>query len=313
MTRSIPRTILWVLLAGAVVPLAGAVAPLVGCTTRYARTHLTLPRNIVPLTQVSAVPSSEADPAPPAPARSPWLSVGTSQEERPIQATTRGNGLRRVLVIGSIHGNETEGLSALDGVLADISEATDLATWLVVRDMNPDGTAEAIRTNANGVDLNRNWPAANFRPGRARGRAPLSEPETRVVHELFDSFDPDLVVVFHSIRRGPFVNHDGPLPLTRRLAQAFAEAASEQDRRWKVVDSMGYPTPGSVGSYVGLDRKTPILTIEFDRGHSTLKARAAAASGLIAACRELDNDRPQGISVPGGMPGTSSGVTPSSP
>jgi protein MpaA len=300
--------------------LAGAVAPLAGCTTRYARPNSTLPPTIVPLTQEAAVPSSEADPAPPAPVPSPWLNVGTSQEERPIRATTRGRGVHRVLVIGSIHGNETEGLSALEGVLADISEATDLATLLVVRDMNPDGTAKATRTNANEVDLNRNWPAANFRPGRARGAAPLSEPETRAVHELLDSFDPELVVVFHSIRRGPFVNYDGPQPRTEDLARAFSNAASAHDRRWKVVGNMGYPTPGSLGSYVGLGRKVPILTIEFDRGHSEALARASATAGLLAVCKALNLRGPdpttagsQGISVPGGMSGTSSGVTPSSP
>ena len=130
-----------------------------------------------------------------------------------------------------------------------------------------------------GVDLNRNWPARNFRASRAGGPAPLSEPETRAVHEDIEAFGPDLIVVFHSIRSGPFVNYDGP---ASKAAAVFASAAAQVDARWRIVPDMGYPTPGSLGSYFGVDQQIAILTIEMRRGDESAEVVQAALVGLAA-------------------------------
>lgn len=182
-----------------------------------------------------------------------------------------------MLVIGSIHGDETESLGAIDE-LADAVEGMD-ATVRIIRDLNPDGTAAGRRTNANGVDLNRNFPASNFRPSRGRGLSPLSEPEAGALGIEFGLFAPDVVIVCHSTGRGPFVNFDGP---AADLAGVFADAASQFDTRWRVVPDMGYPTPGSLGTFVGVDGGTPILTIEQDRGTDPELAAGAVIAGVVA-------------------------------
>ena len=94
-------------------------------------------------------------------------------------------------------------------------------------------------------------------------------------------FNPEIIVVLHSTPRGPFVNFDGPSPASEDLAQAFVDGAkSTGDPRWKVVPDMGYPTPGSMGSYFGSDLGLPILTIEFKRGETGVTPSAVA--GLAA-------------------------------
>lgn len=211
-----------------------------------------------------------------------WTTVGFSANHRPIRMTTIGHGPRRIFLIGAIHGDEPEGLAVLDELIDRFNQPrfAGLATIRVLRDMNPDGSAAGTRTNANGIDLNRNWPATNFRASAKRGRSPLSEPETRIARDHLLSFDPGVVVVFHSTRSGPFVNHDGPG--AARLAEAFAQAARLSDHRWRVVEQMGYATPGSLGSYAGLDKQIPTLTIEFATGHDPARALESAAAGMEA-------------------------------
>lgn len=206
-----------------------------------------------------------------------WQPIGLSSQGRPIEAITLGSGVRRVLLIGGIHGDEPEGGRTINAVAAYLAALRSDATIRIIRDLNPDGSAAHTRTNARGVDLNRNWPARNFAPGGERGGAPLSEPETRTLAAELEGFRPDLVLVCHAARNGPFVNFDGP---AGDLAQSFAGAAAQTDPRWRVVPAMGYPTPGSLGSLLGVDRGVPILTIEFARGHDPEAAWAAMRDGL---------------------------------
>jgi murein peptide amidase A len=55
-----------------------------------------------------------------------------------------------------IHGNETAGL-AITSALRRIRPPRGVQLWLVP-ELNPDGVAAGTRQNADGVDLNRNFP-----------------------------------------------------------------------------------------------------------------------------------------------------------
>ena len=216
-----------------------------------------------------------------------WLEVGRSFQGRPIVATTVGHGPRHALIICGIHGNEPEGLAAAEPLI-DIARSAS-ATWTttIVRDLNPDGSASRTRGNARGVDLNRNWPAANYtlraaRDGRQlHGESPLSEPETRAGFDLIERVRPELCIVFHASRTGPFINFDGP---AAAFADSFARAASAVGRAWRVRPSMGYPTPGSLGSLLGVDGRVAILTVEFELGDSSRPVREAIAGVAAVLC-----------------------------
>jgi hypothetical protein len=211
-----------------------------------------------------------------------WQSLASSHGDRPLrvsQVTPITSAAKRVYIIASIHGSEPEGRRGLDLVAAELETIarTSNIALRVVEDANPDGTARRLRGNARGIDLNRNWPAQNFSPGGAGGVSPLSEPETQAVAADIDSFGPDLVIVLHSIASGPFVNYDGP---AAAHAGAFADGALRSDQRWRLVPNMGYPTPGSLGSYLGQDRGIGILTIEFKRGQAPRSVANALRLGL---------------------------------
>ena len=116
-------------------------------------------------------------------------TVGRSVEGRPIAATRLGapDAPVRLLVVGSIHGDEPGGHAVIRALRRSAAPA-GVQLWLV-RTANPDGEARGTRQNARGVDLNRNFPRrwrAGGRPFDAYfpGRRPASEPETRALQRL---------------------------------------------------------------------------------------------------------------------------------
>ena len=159
--------------------------------------------------------------------------VGTSVQGRVIVAVHRwagdvGDGGetgdaagRATIVIGSMHGDERAG-SRVVGRLrsAPLTAGTDL--WLVPT-MNPDGAAADHRTNASGVDLNRNfprhWVAEGAGTAKWSGPAPASEPETRAMMSLLRQAQPRTVLVFHQPLFGVDSYRAKSMTLVRRLAR----------------------------------------------------------------------------------------------
>ena len=125
--------------------------------------------------------------------------LGESYEGRAIRVFHEGDPEElRVLVIGSIHGDERAGVRIANRLLAGgPRHFVDL--W-VMKNMNPDGAAAGTRQNSRGVDLNRNfpfnWQAAP--PGRYYpGRRPLSERESRIAARLIERIEPEITIWFH--------------------------------------------------------------------------------------------------------------------
>ena len=135
-------------------------------------------------------------------------TIGRSVEGRPIRAVAqngigdaRGSGGGPlVLAFGCIHGDECAGIRALRHADRGCPPYGD--GLVIVGDLNPDGRAAGTRTNANGVDLNRNF-SSSWRPIGApgdpqySGTAPFSEPETRVARRLIRALRPDVTLWFH--------------------------------------------------------------------------------------------------------------------
>jgi hypothetical protein len=120
--------------------------------------------------------------------------LGESTRGRPIRAFTLGSGRPRALVVGCIHGNECAGSVVATRLLH--ARAPRRGSITVVQDLNPDGHAAERRSNARGVDLNRNFPGT-WRRIPTAGPAPASEVETRLAMELIGRLRPDVTIWFH--------------------------------------------------------------------------------------------------------------------
>ena len=209
---------------------------------------------------------------------SPWQTIGHSHQGRALRIRRIGNGPRRVIWIGGIHGNEREGAISTDELpvaLSRVPGALGQVTLTIVEDINPDGTAMNQRGNAEGIDLNRNYPARNFLPGKTYGSRPLDQPEAQALHDLVRSERPHLVIVVHSWRDDHFINFDGPAV---KHAELFAE---QSGYRVKPSDRIT-PTPGSLGSWIGRTLGIPILTLEHERGSDPLRCWLDTRRAILA-------------------------------
>lgn len=124
--------------------------------------------------------------------------IGHSVNGRAIYAYQRGDSYGpTVLVVGSIHGNESGGVTVARRLLKTRApEGIDL--WVILN-LNPDGRAAGTRGNAHDVDLNRNFPFHWRRLSGAfySGRRSLSEPESRAAYRLIERLQPTLSLWFH--------------------------------------------------------------------------------------------------------------------
>ena len=164
---------------------------------------------------------------------------------------TKGEG--KILVIGVFHGEEPQGKFLIDEYLK-----THESNLLFIPCLNPDGMAENKRTNSNGVDLNRNYPTKNWELAEKDqyfgGETPASEIETQFMVGIIEKYKPKAIVALHAPYK--IVNYDGPAEDLARKISAII--------KYPVEKSIGYPTPGSFGTYCGVERKIPTITLELD-------------------------------------------------
>lgn len=167
---------------------------------------------------------------------------------------------RKILVFSLIHGDELPAGSLARSWMERLVKVEPRNQWRLVPVLNPDGLKNKTRTNANGVDVNRNFPTSDWEkeataywekqlkkdPRRFPGKAPNSEKETKCTIAHIDDFNPDLILSIHT----PYnvLDFDGPKIPPKKFA----------DIPWKRLGNYA----GSLGRYMWVDRSKPILTIE---------------------------------------------------
>jgi len=191
--------------------------------------------------------------------------IGHSAAGNAIYGKHFGTSGKRVLFIGGVHGNETEGLAATLGYAEEFAlhgkkPASENQIFFIPA-LSPDGFLNFSRHNGNGVDLNRNMNTADWKknsPGEKyySGPAANSEPETKVLLNVLETFKPDFILSLHSWK--PMFNINGP-------ARPYAEKMQQQ-LDYEITEDIGYPTPGSLGTYAGWEKKIPTITFEIERG-----------------------------------------------
>ncbi len=202
-------------------------------------------------------------------------TYGTSLEGIPLTVHLPDNDSAELVVLASIHGDEAETTVAVSEALRCLPRG-DLRAAVVLCG-NPDGMLRGTRGNARGVDLNRNFPTTNWSPdpvfykSRANdardialstGSGPASEPETKALLALLDRLKPRAVVSLHSALA--CVDDSGASHLGRQLADRCA---------LPFLTEIGYPTPGSMGTWAS-EQGLTLVTLELeDASLYTLKDR----------------------------------------
>jgi len=176
----------------------------------------------------------------------------------------RPSGPCRVLIHAGIHGEEGETTVALSRALRLLTDPSPHCA--VVLAANPDGLIRGTRSNARGVDLNRNFPTRDWSAAPVKVRSTMdagrevefspgarlgSEPETKALIALIWELKPETVVALHA----PLACIDDDKMGV--LAHWLAEKTG-----LPLVSDVGYPTPGSFGTWggeVGID----VVTYEF--------------------------------------------------
>jgi protein MpaA len=210
----------------------------------------------------------------------PFLRFGTTVAGAPLEYLPP-LGDCWLLVIAGVHGEEPESTVVLSRALRLLQNVPEHTA--VVLCMNPDGMALGTRGNRRGVDLNRNFPAHNWKsdPVYCRmvleaprvtqlspGSAPASEPETQALLALIEHLNPREILSLHAPLG--FVDAPQPTPLSQHLCENLGLP-------W--VQSPGYETPGSLGSWCE-DKGISCITLEFPRDSS--EALATNYSAQIA-------------------------------
>jgi len=169
---------------------------------------------------------------------------------------------KHVLVIGGVHGDEIEGVVLARGLINSLIETPiENLTVTIVPEFNIEGVLLGTRQNHTGVDLNRNLPTKDWSKDFKKiryypGSAPCSEPENKNLDQFLNSENPDYIISLHSWK--PMLNVNGNCsPISDHISEKTGLVIKED---------IGYPTPGSLGTYTGLERSLPTLTYELQKG-----------------------------------------------
>ncbi|MBV6436523.1 MAG: hypothetical protein AELANPGJ_01786 [Anaerolineae bacterium] len=255
---------------------------------------------IVPTDTPSPAPSPESTPA--ATTLPDRFVFGQSVEGRDLIGYRIGSGERVLMLVGAVHGGFEQHTSDLIEQLADHYRSTPAdvlpqVSLVLIPALNPDGLARgrvlAGRLNANGVDLNRNWPCgwspnAVFRDQPVgAGAEPLDQPETRALAALIEDLQPGAVLFFHAAAAGVFAGDCGGDAGSAAMSAVFGAAASYaygSDFSDYVVTGTGPAWVNSIGIPSADVELTSATDPEFDRNLAGVQAVQCWLAPMSPAC-----------------------------
>ncbi|WP_321344877.1 M14 family zinc carboxypeptidase [uncultured Draconibacterium sp.] len=175
-----------------------------------------------------------------------------------IKKSSSNPNAKTILIIGVFHGEEPQGEYVINRYLNE-RDFTNLNNHLnFISCLNHWGKERGVRVNQNGVDLNRNYPTKNWietdKDENYSGQNPASEIITQQMIDLLEEVKPDIILTLHAPLK--CVNYDGP---AKELAGKISEFCD-----YPVIADLGYPTPGSFGTYCGVERNIPTIILEYD-------------------------------------------------
>jgi hypothetical protein len=202
------------------------------------------------------------------------FSIGSSVQGRSISAYKFGSGTTTIVFVGTTHGDEKSSTYLLnkwvDYLETNYDRIPSDKTIIVIPNINPDGYAVGHRTNANIVDLNRNFPSNDWKQGvtmpdksfnaNGGGTAPLSEPETNALAGYITSVNPRLVLTYHAAAGVVIPNDSGD---SESLAHLYDQKSNVGfASNGETDDIFAYDTTGALENWLHDKRDITALLVE---------------------------------------------------
>lgn len=156
--------------------------------------------------------------------------IGKSVLGKSIYSYEIGEGKTKIFLWSQMHGNESTTTKALFDFLNVLQSGSQLAqqllnkfTFCSIPMLNPDGATLYTRENANKVDLNRDSQA-------------LTQPESKVLRDVFESFKPDYCFNLHDQRTIFGVSDTGKPATLSFLAPSYNEEREVNESRLKAIN-----------------------------------------------------------------------------
>ena len=218
-------------------------------------------------------------------------TIGSSVLSQPIYSIKVGKGPKKILMWSQMHGNESTTTKAIFDLLNTFSDSEsglnhilEACTLYIIPILNPDGANAYTRLNANQIDLNRDAQA-------------LSQPESKILRQIFNEFKPNFCFNLHGQRTIFSVGNTNNSATVSFLAPAQDENCTITKNRKKAMEvivamnkALQDVIPNQIGIYddafnincVGdtfQSQNTP--TILFEAGHYSNDYAREVTRGFI--------------------------------
>jgi murein tripeptide amidase MpaA len=238
--------------------------------------------------------------------------LGQTLDGRDLDLFTLGNGAAKVWLYARQHPGETMAEWWMEGALAFLTgsdpaaiKLREAATFYIVPNMNPDGSARGhLRTNAAGVDLNREW----------AGPTPERSPELLYVLQAMTDSGVDFAIDVHGDEAIPHVFMAGfegtPSWSAARgaLYQAYLDRLLARTPDFQTRFGYDIPAPGAANLAISTNAvaerfKAIAMTLEMPfkdhddapeplRAWSASRSRALGQTCLLALADIVDRLKP---------------------
>jgi predicted deacylase len=202
------------------------------------------------------------------------FSIGASVQGRAIIGYRFGSGPNVILFNGNLHGNEINSQRLLSAWMDEIEGTPGRIpagkSIVVIPSSNPDGAAANTRTNAHNVDLNRNFPANNWKSSvkmpsgetldTGGGVSALSEPESSALATYIGSLAPRFVVSYHSKGNVVVANDAGN---AWNLTQTYSSKSGYGAQNGSTIGNFfDYDTTGALEDWLADKKGIPAILVE---------------------------------------------------
>ncbi len=220
-------------------------------------------------------------------------TIGSSLKGRAITAYSFGSGAKTILFTGGIHGSEPSGYTTMQALVQYLQANGDSIPAdkriVIVPNTNPDAVATNSRNNSRNVNVDRNFPTANWSASiettsgtlpTGGGTSPGSEPEAAALITLVRQLKPRLSISYHAQGRLVGANKFAD---SVSIGDIYSSTVGYKTMYYNAEAVMGYPMTGELEDWMGEEMNIPAILIELPAASGNyLNAQLPAIKKMFA-------------------------------